>query len=453
MKAGYSATYTWTAASQLDPSLGNYIQNSNQRTLLADLDFTRLYSKWKLLRGLDQPPGRTNARGGQDTARNKRPAAAPPASTLTGFPKVLAKLLTSVKHITLNYADNSGSTVYGFLDSTQALGMNLHSMEPGWGYVFGKRADTNYINHLGQRGLITHNDTLNNQNLISYVQKISVSASLEPVRDLRLTVNADKTFGMNYSELYKDTTAGGGGYSRLNPYLAGTFSISFISFKTLFVKYEPNQISKTFQQFENYRTIISNRVGTINPYTGGLTGADGYAIGYGRYAQDVLIPAFVAAYTGKSPYTVALVNEKGGDVTTNPFSGYLPKPNWHLTYNGLSRVPLFSKIFTSFNISDAYTSSLSMNSFNTNLNYSDPLRYSQPGFIDTLTGNYVPYFMVPNITIQEQFAPLIDLDMQFVNLMTGKLGYSRSRQLSLSLIDYQLSETHSSEFSDCLGLS
>src|SRR6185437_12422187 len=392
---------------------------------------------------------RANARG-QDTARNRRPNPATQASRLTGLPKALAKLLTSVKHITFNYADNSGSTIYGFLDSTHVLGMNLHSMEPGWGYVFGKRADTNYINRLGQKNLITRNDTLNNQNLISYIQKISASATLEPVRDLRLTINLDRTFGMNYSELYKDT-AGGTGYSRLNPYMAGTFSISFISFKTLFAPYQPNQISKTFQQFENYRAIISNRVGTINPYTGGLTGADGYAIGYGRYAQDVLIPAFVAAYTGKSPYTIALVNEKGGDVTTNPFSGYLPKPNWHLTYNGLSRVPLFSKIFTSFNISNSYTSSLSMNSYNSNLNYNDPLGYRMPGFIDTLTGNYVPYFMVPNITISEQFAPLLDLDMAFVNLMTGKLGYSRSRTLSLSLIDYQLSETHSSEFSIALG--
>jgi cell surface protein SprA len=450
VKAGYSATYTWTAASQLDPGLGNYIQNTNQRTLIGDLDFTRLYSKWKLLRGLDQPPPRAGGRGATDTARNRKPATAPPASTLSGLPKALAKLLTSIKHITLNYADNSGSTIYGFLDSTQILGMNLHSSEPGWGYVFGKRADTNYINHLGQKGLITKNDTLNNQNLISYLQKVSATASLEPVRDLRLTINVDKTFGMNYSELYKDTM-GGLGYSRLSPYMAGTFSISFISLNTLFEKYQPNQISKTFQQFEDYRAIISDRVGTINPYTGGLTGADGYAVGYGRYAQDVLIPAFIAAYTGKSPYTIPLVNERGGDVTTNPFSGYLPRPNWHLTYNGLSRIPLFSKIFTSFNISDSYTSSLSMNSFASNLNYSDPLAYRQPGFIDTLTGNYVPYFMVPNITISEQFAPLIDLDMQFVNLMTGKLGYSRSRTLSLSLIDYQLSETHSSEFSIALG--
>jgi cell surface protein SprA len=192
-------------------------------------------------------------------------------------------------------------------------------------------------------------------------------------------------------------------------------------------------------------------LGAINPYTGGLMGADGYAVGYGRYAQDVLIPAFVAAYTGKSPNKVALLNEKGGNVTTNPFSGYLPKPNWHISYNGLSRLPWFSRIFTNFNLTHGYTGTLSMNSFNSQLNYADPSRYGQPGFVDTLTGNYVPYYAVPNITMSEQFSPLLGVDMSFVNMMTAQASYSRSRQLSLSLIDFQLSETHSSELSITLG--
>ena len=445
IRAGYSATYTWTGVSQLAPTFGNTLQNTQQRTVLADLDFTRLYGKWKLLKGLDQgPPKPVNGKPAADTARKKPLGPLPPGPELTGLPKALAKLLTSLKRITVNYSDNSSSTIFGFLDSTQALGMDFRSNEPGLKYVFGKRADTNFINKLGQRGLISTDTTFNNQNMISYAQKISVAAILEPVRDLHISVNVDKTFGMNYSELYKDT-AGGVGYSRLNPYMAGTFSISFLSYKTLFEKYQPDQITRTFLTFENNRTVISERIGTINPYTGGLTGVDGYAKGYGRYAQDVLIPAFIAAYTGKSASKISLINENGGGVTSNPFGGYLPKPNWHITYNGLSKLPWFSKIFTSFNLSNSYTSSLSMNSFSSNLNYSDPLGYRQPGFIDTLTGNYVPYWQVPNITIQEQFAPLLGLDMGFVNLMQGKISYSNSRTLSLSLIDYQLSETRSTE--------
>lgn len=445
IRAGYSATYTWTGASQLAKTFGNSIQNTQQRTVLADLDFTRLYSKWKLLRGLDQPPGAAKPpAAGRDTARNKNAIPSNQPVQLNGIPKALAKILTSLKHITFNYSDNSSSTIFGFMDSTRVLGMNLRDNQPGWKYVFGQRADTNFINKLGKRGLISTDTGFNNQNTITYAQKIDITGTLEPVRDLHITINFDKTFGSNYSELYKDTV-GGSGLARLSPYIAGTFSVSFISFNTLFEKYKPNELSGTFQKFENYRAIISSRLGNINKYTGGLIGSDGYAVGYGRYAQDVLIPAFIAAYTGKSPDKIALLNESGGGVTSNPFSGYLPKPNWHITYNGLSRLPWFNKIFTNLNISNAYTSTLSMNSFNSNLSYADPKGYGQPGFIDTLSGNFVPYYQVPNITISEQFAPLIDVDMQFVNQMQAKVGYSKSRQLSLSLIDFQLSETHSTE--------
>jgi cell surface protein SprA len=177
-----------------------------------------------------------------------------------------------------------------------------------------------------------------------------------------------------------------------------------------------------------------------------MIGTDGYALGYGKYAQDVLIPAFIAAYTGKSPNKVALIDETGGaNVTSNPFSGYLPKPNWNISYTGLSKLPWFKTIFTNFTITNSYTSTLSMNSFNSQLNYQDPLGYGQPAFIDSISGNLVPYYQVPNITIQEQFAPLLDVDMQFVNQFQAKVGYAKSRQLSLSLVDFQLSETRSTE--------
>jgi cell surface protein SprA len=445
VRVGYSGSYTWTGASTLARSLGNSLQNSQQKSALAELDFTKLYSKWRLLKALDQAPPRPGeAKNAQDSARNKKESDQKHAYALTGVPKAFARILTSLKHVTFNYSDNSSSVISGFLDSTKVLGMDLRSMQPGWGYVFGQRPDTNFVNRLGKRGLLSMDTTFNNQNLISYTQKITVVATLEPVRDFHISINFSKTFGKNYSDLYKDT-AGANGLARLNPYMAGTFTVSFLSFQTLFEKYQPNELSGTFQKFENNRAVISQRLGVLNPYTGSLVGTDGYAKGYGKYAQDVLIPAFIAAYTGKSAASIALINESNSGITSNPFSGYLPKPNWNISYNGLSRLPWFNKIFTNFTISNAYTSTLSMNSFTSQLNYTDPLGYGQPGFVDTLTGNFVPYFLVPNITISEQFAPLLDVDMQFVNQFQAKLGYSKSRQLSLSLIDYQLSETHSTE--------
>ncbi len=454
MRLGYGSSYQWTGASTLAIALGNSLQNTQKKDASVDLNFSRLYAKWRLLRELDQQsssnppnlPGRKN-----DTLKQKKPQIDYSDQVhLTGIMKGVARILTSIKDVTLNYSEVSASSIYGYTDSTHFLGMNLKSGEPGWGYVFGEQPDTGYVNRLAKKGLLTTDTLFNFQNQSSYNQILTIAAQIQPVRDLNITVNVSKSFGKNYSELYKDTT-GNSSFARLNPYTAGSFSISFISVKTLFKSSSSNQISSTFQTFENYRQIISARLGKQNPYSGGQTTPDGFAKGYGKYAQDVLIPAFIAAYSGKSADAIALVKEDNPNIKFNPFSGYLPKPNWHLTYNGLVRIPGMEKIFTSFSISDGYNSTLSMNSFNSNLNYQDPFGVRQPGFIDTLTGNFVPYFLVPNITISEQFAPLIDLDMQFVNQLQAKFSFSKSRQLSLSLIDYQMSESRSTEYVFGLG--
>ena len=103
------------------------------------------------------------------------------------------------------------------------------------------------------------------------------------------------------------------------------------------------------------------------------------------------------------------------------------------------------KIFTNIMIRHGYRSTLSMNSYNSALFFQDPFRYGFPSFVDPLTNNYIPYFFVPNITITEEFSPLVSIDMTFTNRLTARMEYRKSRQLSLSLIDYQLAENRSTE--------
>jgi cell surface protein SprA len=180
--------------------------------------------------------------------------------------------------------------------------------------------------------------------------------------------------------------------------------------------------------------------------------ADGFAKGYGRYAQDVLVPAFLAAYTGKDPNTFALIKQSNTKISSNPFSGILPKPNWKLNYSGLTKNEGIAKVFSNIIITHGYNGTLSMNSFNSALLYQDPFRFSAPGFIDTLSGNYIPYFLVPNITIKEGFEPLIGIDVTTVDQLNVKFEYRKSRLLSLSLIDYQLSESHSTDWVFGIGV-
>lgn len=107
----------------------------------------------------------------------------------------------------------------------------------------------------------------------------------------------------------------------------------------------------------------------------------------------------------------------------------MPRPNWSLTYNGLSKLPGLDKIFTNVTIRHGYHSTLSMNSFNTALLFEDPLHAGYPQFIDTTSGagsgRFVPYFLVPNITIQEQFDPLIEVDMTFTNQLTTRFEFKK----------------------------
>jgi cell surface protein SprA len=326
--------------------------------------------------------------------------------------------------------------------------MDFKRNAPGLAYVFGKQPDTSFINTLAKKGLVTGDPNFNYQNRQDYNQKLTINAQLIPFRDLTIDVTLDKTFGKMYSELYKDTTELGysGSFARLNPFAEGSFSVSYISYHTMFQKIKPNQVSETFLKFQDYRRIIAQRLATKNPSSGGVQNNDGFYKGYGRYSQEVLLPAFLAAYTGKDPNTISLVKNSNPNIRSNPFSGILPKPNWRITYNGLSRIPGMEKIFTNFTITHGYNSTLSMNRFESALLFQDELRLGYPSFVDTLTGNFIPYFLVPNISISEQFSPLIDLDMQFTNQLNARFEFKKSRQLSLSLIDFQLSEARSTEF-------
>ena len=456
LRFSYVADYNWVAASLLARSLGNTLSNGQQKNATAELDFTRLYSKSRWLRAIDEEAPAANATGQakvKDTTGRKGKVKRDPNEPiqLNGFSKFAGRLLTSIKRISINYSENANSTLYGYTDSTRVLGMNFKSMAPGWDIILGRQPDTNFVNRLARKGFITGDPNFNYQNQQNFDQKLTINAQVIPVRDLVVDINLDKTFGKSYSELFKDTIGFSGNYARLAPYTSGSFSVSYIAFQTLFGKINPNEVTNTFLEFQESRIVLSKRLATNNPYWQALPDnekflADGFYTGYGRYSQDVLIPAFIAAYTGKDPNTVSLIKQTNPNIRSNPFSGILPRPNWRVTYTGLTRIKALEKVFTNVTISHGYNSTLSMNSFNSALLFEDPFHISYPGFIDTLTGNYIPYFLVPNITITEQFAPLIDVDMQFTNQLTTRFEYKKSRTLSLSLVDFQLAEQRSTEF-------
>ena len=463
----YQATYKWIGASRLAIGLGNIIENGQTKEATAQLDLTRLYNKSKFFKAIDMPQiprvakdvktktdtvfkyitkdgVKTKAVKKIKTIKIKDPNSMPYVGTVG---RVFGKLVSSLKQVNVSLSENGNTRLPGYMDSTQAIGRNWQSMQPGLDYVLGRQPDLAWLNNAAKKGLITKDSNFSTLFQQSFDQRILLTAQIEPIRDLTISLNLNKTFSKNYSELFKDTTGTGNNFGHLSPYAGGSFDISYISYKTLFGKFDPNKISATFRQFENNRQIISQRLGTANKYNTGVPAdANGYAHGYNRYATDVLIPAFLAAYTGDDPKTISLIKQTNANIKSNPYKGFMPKPNWKIDYTGLSRISGLEKIFTNITLSHAYNGSLSMNGFTSALFYADSSRYGYPSFYDTISKNYIPYFLVPNITITEQFAPLVGIDIMFTNQMQFKIEYTKQRTLSLSLIDFQLSETRSTEF-------
>ncbi len=466
MNIRYQATYKWIGASRLAVSLGNFLENGQQREVTMQMDFNKLYQLSKWARQLDQPSDIENkerwkkrvtivrdtiiSKTGKKIIKKRRivdKSAVPYVSTTM---KVFGKLITSLKQGNISITENANTRLPGYTDSTRFFGQNMGSMNPGFDFIMGYQPDTNWLNEKARKGMITKDSTFNALFQQNYDQKIMATAQLEPIRDLNITLNISKSFTKNYSETFRfiDTTLNGTNptFKHLNPLAGGGFDVSYIAFKTLFGKFDPNRVSETFKAFQNNRVVLSKRLGQLNPYSNAQpVGGDGFYYGYGKYAVDVIIPSFLAAYTGQDPNKVALVKQSNPNLKTNPFKAILPRPNWKIDYNGLSKIKPLSTIFTNFTLTHGYTCNLSMNGFTSALLYQDVSRYGYPSFYDTVSKNFIPYFLIPNVSIQEQFSPLLGVDMMFVNQMQAKVEYSKTRQLSLSLNDYQLSEVRSTE--------
>ena len=362
--------------------------------------------------------------------------------------QVLGHILTMVNRMTINLTQTGGTILPGYMDSTRFMGVNNYSSAPGFNFVYGYQPNYTWLAQQAAAGRLTRDSLFNAQFQQTYSRNLNVTATLQPQKDFRIDLTLTQTFSKSHSELYADTLGANGPniYNHFNPYETGSFNISYVALKSMFNNTDVT--SKIYNQFLNDRPIISQRIGLSNPYTNGLPDPSnpGYTKGYGPFSQDVLIPSFIAAYSGKSASDEPLIDYTHTNINDNPFKYFTPMPNWKVTYNGLSKIPLLSNIFTSFIINHAYTGSMSMNGFSSNLLFNDLYGLGFPSFIDSNSRNYVPFFQVPNVTISQAFNPLIGVDVALKNHLTAKFEVRESKMESLSLIDYQVSENASKEY-------
>lgn len=365
---------------------------------------------------------------------------------MTEGTRALLKLATMVKNVNFDYTENAGTILPGYMDSITNFGSNLRNGGHGLDFALGRQPDRYWIQEQMTRYYLSQAELFNGMMQQRYQQMFNLRTALEPARDLRIDLNWNKNFSRNQSVINKwDQDVAD--YVQINPYYTGTFDVSYIGIRTMFGQGSGKEIDDVYRRFMANRPIVSERLGMANPYTNGVRDPNDpeYMKGYTGFSQDVLIPSFIAAYTGRDAKNIPLIQYED-NLRSNPFKYFFPLPNWKLTYTGLSNLEPFAQYLNSFTLNHQYTGRMSMNSFSNALFFNDMLGVGFPSFIDSNSNNYVPFFQVPNMTITEQFGPLGGFDAAFKNNMTIRVSFNKSRMVALSLVDYQVSETKSTSF-------
>ena len=436
----YNANYDWMAALPAISSLGNTIQNSNTKQYNGQVNLTTLYNKVPYFKKLNQYNAnrRSNVRNRDEQLENNEEE-----KKNFNFLKHLTRFVLGVKNISVNYSVNQGTLLPGYNYQSKFLGQDWQQLSPGLAFAFGSQRDIR--SDAVSNGWLSTNSALNTMYKTNYTKNITLRSTIEPIKQFRIELTANKTSSNNYSEYFRwDNDINF--FNSFTPTETGSFSISFISWKTAFKVDNDDGQSEIFNNFRKYRDDIARQLAKnntnfngqlIDPITGFPTEYVTYSGdtiknlvgGYGATSQDVLIPAFLAAYSG--------VNPSKSKLTAFPS---IPLPNWRITYDGLLKIPYIKKRFKQFNIGHAYRSTYTVGSFQNNLNFIDG---------NEINLNNMSYHVekeISQVTINEQFSPLFKIDMTWKNSLLTKFEVKRSRILALSLANSQLTETGTQEY-------
>jgi cell surface protein SprA len=501
LTASYNATYNWDAGPLLKPDsdfeVGNNIRNSNTIQLNSQANMLNLYNKVGFLKRINQKYGRgrstrkkieyeqvsyqtenvrfkegrsksvyhelnteditkvkvTDANGGEVKGEwdvnTKHKIKFKSEKDVEGGQILIegriikkenpfifvaentALLLMSIKNVSASYTITQGSNLAGYTESTNILGMNQNFDAPGWPYVFGWQ-DEDFASTAIKNNWYISDSTLSSPYVMTQNTNLNFRVSLEPFKGLKIDLTANRTMSENNSRYYYS-----GSTVPYSEQISGNFSMSYITIGSAFegADIDNNHYSQAFEDFKNNRVDISNRLGTSD-HVNEL----GYTEGYGSLSQDVMGPAFLASYGWYY------------DETNVPLDIFqqIPLPNWSIKYDGLKDIPFMKKIFKSVNLSHAYRSSYNIGSYLNNADYISTPMTGNTVVVDS-TGNFIPMFEFNAISINEQFSPLINVDMTFVNNLTARFEIKKSRTVTLSFSNNQITEVLTEEMGFSIG--
>lgn len=367
--------------------------------------------------------------------------ALPKASEKAWYPYMqgAVRFLMMVRNVSVSYRNSYSMSLPGFMPNVgDMLGQQTGGgMKPGLDFAFGFTGDS-YIDKANERGWLLNNDSISTPATTNAMEDLQFKATLEPLPDLKIDLNASRTVNKNKSIQYM--------YAGSPTTQSGSFNMTTISIRSAFESrgnVDNGYSSKTFSRFQNYLNTFQKRVesryiGTSYPEATGMQGNFNPENGtVDKYSADVMIPAFLAAYTGgsdiKSPLDIFPAITR-------------MLPNWNVSYKGLGYLPWIRDHFKSVTLNHSYKSIYSVGAYNT---YSNWMEYMGGlGYVENVTDNrIVPSSMydISSVSINEAFSPLAGLDLTLNNNMTFKVEYRKTRVLTLSMTAAQLNEACSDD--------
>ncbi len=480
--AKYSGTYNWQRAPLGQTGFGNTIQNNRSINITSQANFVTLYNKIPYFkrvlsdgrnsRGAINPKdanGVGNVKPGDAKVKEEEELKPPkPLEEMTkkerrkferlkrqferkklkkarekekvnpagGF---FARLAMTVRNISGTYTVNDGTMLPGINQESRVLGMNSSNTQLA-GFAFGRQGYNvwgnpngyNVATQASANNWLVQNEDLNKQFTTTHATTFNMRATLEPFKDFNVELKMNRNYGKNSGEFYRwnTQTAAFEGQSKFE---TATLTYSTVTIGTAFAKFGSDYSSQVFQNMLANRESVSQVIGVDNPNSNLLP--SGFYSGYSGSQQEVVLGAFLTAYSN------AGVNSK----SINPIKN-TPLPNWSITYNGLSKFPFAKDFIKSFVLRHAYNSTVTMSGMQSNLSAT----FDNNGYANALdiNNNIISGLQVQNVTISEQFSPLIGFDATWIlfgQSLTTKFEYKKDRQSTLSLNNNQVTEVLSEE--------
>lgn len=440
MTATYTAKYDWKSAPLSTPKFENVISNSQALQINPTFNMNQLYGKSKYLKALTTPQrargvNKNNPLDKLKVNKNKEQEvkdSIAQALNKNDLKKILARTLIMLRTVNFSYRETNGQLLPGYMPGTDLFGMDFGKANaPGLAFILGSQEDIRF--KAADNNWITKYDSVSNRYVRTNRKEFNIRANLEPLPDMRVDVNMQRTITQNYQEFFRyDNDVNSSTYGKFRSFgetETGSFSMTIVTFGSAFEGMSANGSSAFFDKFEGNRFRISQRLAAERGIN--TTDTAGFYTGYGKYSQQVLIPAFIAAYSGQTSNSVGL----------NPFPK-IPLPNWRINYTGFMKFDWISEYFTNFVVNHAYTSTYNVNSFN---------RPTTRALTYAANGNYVPSYEIQQVTISETFAPVIGFDMTMKNKLNIVLEYKQSRNLGLSFANTRVEQLNTFEYNVGLG--